>query len=446
MSSEFNFFQHWYPISPLEDLRVDRPVSFTLLGQPLVIWKKNTDSHFRVFLDRCPHRLAPLSEGRIEEKTGNLMCSYHGWQFDQQGTCACIPQADNPEIVAQNQDNFAAKSFPTREANDLLWVWADANNLDLAEKTPLPLSPLIDAEKGFIWSSMVRDLEYDWQTFIENVADPSHVPFAHHGIQGNRNQARPLPIEIITSCAELIEAETAGRFETKITFQPPTRLEYTIPFGDKGKRLGLITYCVPIMPGKCRIVAQFARNFASGLQKITPRWWEHIKIRNLVLEGDMILLHQQEMFLQQKEKLEQETWKTAYKMPASADRLVIEFRKWFDNYCGARLPWSELGISDELKISFNYDRRQLLDRYEQHTKHCQSCRNALKTAQTISKILLGYFILVLCVTVTLPDAYRVNLGIPLMLTGLMGLGIYGWLKIWLEPKFYFVDYIHAEKK
>ena len=446
MSSEFNFFQHWYPISPLEDLRVDRPISFTLLGQPIVIWKKNATSTYTVFLDRCPHRLAPLSEGRIDEKTGNLMCSYHGWQFDQQGTCTCIPQADNPEIIAKNQDNFAVQTFPTREANDLLWVWADANTTELADKTSLPLSPLIDADKGFVWSSIVRDLEYDWQTFIENVADPSHVPFSHHGIQGDRNQAHPLPIEIVTSSAELIEAQTTGKFNTKITFQPPTLLEYTITFGNEGKQLGLITYCVPIMPGKCRMVAQFARNFATSFQKITPRWWEHITTRNLVLEGDMILLHQQEMLLQQKEKLEQETWKTAYKMPASADRLVIEFRRWFDIYCGAKLPWQELGISDQLPISFNYDRRKILDRYEQHTKHCQSCRKALQTAQKIGKILLGYFILALSITATLPDAYRLNVGVPLIITGLFGLGIYGWLKMWFEPKFYFVDYVHAEKK
>lgn len=26
----------------------------------------------------------------------------------------------------------------------------------------------------------------DWQTLIENAADPSHVPFCHHGVQGDR--------------------------------------------------------------------------------------------------------------------------------------------------------------------------------------------------------------------------------------------------------------------
>ncbi|HAC64994.1 MAG TPA: pheophorbide a oxygenase, partial [Cyanothece sp. UBA12306] len=65
-------------------------------------------------------------------------------------------------------------------------VWPDANSEELAQQTPLPLSPQIDTNKGFVWSSYVRDLPYDWQTLVENVADPSHVPFTHHGVQGNR--------------------------------------------------------------------------------------------------------------------------------------------------------------------------------------------------------------------------------------------------------------------
>lgn len=444
MSSEFNFFQNWYPIFPLEDLEINKPQSFTLLGQRLVIWKGEKQKKFQVFLDLCPHRLAPLSEGRIDEETGNLMCSYHGWQFNEKGICTCIPQAENQELVVKNQHNFAVKVFPTREENDLLWVWADANTPDLAEKKPLPLSPQIDKERGFVWSSMVRDLEYDWQTFIENVADPSHVPFAHHGLQGNRKQAQPIAIEIVKSSVNLIEAKVSRLFTTTITFEPPSRLEYAIGFGDKGQQLGLITYCIPIEPGKCRIVAQFARNFAYSLHKITPRWWEHIKTRNAVLDGDMILLHQQERFLQQ--KLAGENWKNSYKMPTKADRLVIEFRRWFDIYCEGKLPWEKVGFSnfENLKISDN--RQQILNRYSQHTKYCKSCRNALKTNYILQIVSIIYFILSLSITAILPDTYRISWGIYLIITGLISVGFFSWLKFWFEPQFYFVDYIHADRK
>ena len=156
--------------------------------------------------------------------------------------------------------------------------------------TATPLSPHIDSSKGFVWSSMVRDLEYDWQTLVENVADPSHVPFAHHGLQGDRDRARPLPLKIVRSTMELIEAEVHKPFKTTITFEPPCRLEYGMTFGDGSKQIGLITYCIPVKPGKSRIVAQFSRNFATRLYSLTPRWWDHLFNRNLILDGDMVLL------------------------------------------------------------------------------------------------------------------------------------------------------------
>ncbi|BAZ39792.1 hypothetical protein NIES4101_57480 [Calothrix sp. NIES-4101] len=85
---------------------------------------------------------------------------------------------------------------------------------------------------------MVRDLEYDWQTLVENVADPSHVPFAHHGVQGNREKAAPIPIQISQSTPNLIEAKIERYLKSTITFQPPCRLEYSITFGNSGKQLG----------------------------------------------------------------------------------------------------------------------------------------------------------------------------------------------------------------
>ena len=90
--SSFDFFQHWYPLLPLEDIDPHQPTTATVLGIPLVIWTEDS-STYQIFLDRCPHRLAPLSEGRIDAN-GNLMCSYHGWEFDANGECRSIPQAD----------------------------------------------------------------------------------------------------------------------------------------------------------------------------------------------------------------------------------------------------------------------------------------------------------------------------------------------------------------
>jgi phenylpropionate dioxygenase-like ring-hydroxylating dioxygenase large terminal subunit len=443
MQSEFNFFQHWYPLIPIEDLEPQKPKPITLLGKRLVIWKPSNSETYQVFLDQCPHRLAPLSEGRIEPKTGNLMCSYHGWEFNKNGICQRVPQAENPEIIAKNQENFCVVSFPVRQQQELLWVWPDQKTAAIAENTPLPLSPQIDAEKGFVWSNYVRDLEYDWQTLIENVADPSHVPFSHHGVQGNREKARPIPLNIVKSTINLIEVNIERGFPTTITFEPPCRLEYTIELGNTGKKLGLLVYAIPISPGKSRIVAQFSRNFAKTLHRFIPRWWNHIHERNLVLDGDMMLLNQQEYLLQKKQL--HESWKTAYKLPTSADKLVIEFRNWFDKYCQGKLPWHEVGINVSEPAPINDNHGEMLDRYKQHTQHCSSCRTAVKNLERLQIGLLVYFVIVISGVAVLPDDWRLQLGLPLVITALLGLGAYSWLKFSLIPKFYFVDYIHAEK-
>ena len=434
--SSFNFFQHWYPLLPIEDIDSQKPTTATLLGIPLVIWTEDSAT-YQIFLDRCPHRLAPLSEGRIDNN-GNLMCSYHGWEFDRNGECKRIPQADNPELIAKQKDNFCATVYPCRQENDLLWVWMDADSPEIAAKTALPLSDKIDASKGYVWSSMVRDLEYDWQTLVENVADPSHVPFAHHGIQGNRDRAMPIPLQIVRSSIDVIKAQVDKPFKTTITFEPPCHLEYDIVLPGGDKQIGLVTYCLPVSPGKSRIVAQFPRNFAQRLNSIVPRWWDHVQNRNAVLDGDMVLLHQQESELQNK------SWKTAYKMPTSADRLVIEFRNWFDRYCNGKLPWNEVGV-DVPASDTKKPREVLLDRYSQHTQHCSSCRQTVKTIELTQRILLAYFAIAVATVAMLPDNLRVSLGLYLTTSALLGLGVFAVLKFWLMPKFYFVDYLHSQR-
>ena len=194
-----------------------------------------------------------------------------------------------------------------------------------------------------------------------------------------------IPLNIVRSTIDLIEAEVDKPFQTKITFEPPCHLEYDIVLPGGDKQIGVVTYCLPVSPGKSRIVAQFPRNFAQKLHSLTPRWWDHIQNRNAVLDGDMVLLHQQENFLQNN------NWKTTYKMPTSADRLVIEFRNWFDRYCDSKLPWNENSVNSTSTTETS--REVLLNRYHQHTQHCSSCRQTSKTIQLMQWLLLKNWLL-----------------------------------------------------
>jgi len=44
------------------------PFAFTLLGERLVLWWDHKDGAWSAMRDVCPHRLAPLSEGRINDQ------------------------------------------------------------------------------------------------------------------------------------------------------------------------------------------------------------------------------------------------------------------------------------------------------------------------------------------------------------------------------------------
>ena len=88
---QFQWTQQWYPMAVAEYLDPKSPHSIQLLGKELVIWRDSV-GEWHCFEDRCPHRLAPLSEGRVEAD-GTLMCAYHAWRFDTEGHCTDIPKA-----------------------------------------------------------------------------------------------------------------------------------------------------------------------------------------------------------------------------------------------------------------------------------------------------------------------------------------------------------------
>lgn len=73
-SQGFCWTKAWWPVIPLHYLDKKKPMPVTMLGHTYVVWFEPKSEQWRVMEDRCPHRLAPLSEGRIDAD-GTLMCS-----------------------------------------------------------------------------------------------------------------------------------------------------------------------------------------------------------------------------------------------------------------------------------------------------------------------------------------------------------------------------------
>ena len=90
--------------------------------------------------------------------------------------------------------------------------------------------------KASVHCRFMRDMPYGQDILLENVVDPSHVPFSHHGVIGNRNKVLPSsmqtlePVQSETGFAVGISVNKNGTNRsqqgsgkmTTLTFNPPT--------------------------------------------------------------------------------------------------------------------------------------------------------------------------------------------------------------------------------
>ena len=106
----------WLPICSISALSGGKPMALPsrieVAGEKLAVWRGIGENDWSVVSDECPHRKAPLSQGRVDLVTNCLECPYHGWQFDTDGNCTKIPQLDtkfNGEVIPGS----SAQSRPT---------------------------------------------------------------------------------------------------------------------------------------------------------------------------------------------------------------------------------------------------------------------------------------------------------------------------------------------
>jgi phenylpropionate dioxygenase-like ring-hydroxylating dioxygenase large terminal subunit len=372
----------WYPVYYLEDLDPHQPSAFTLMGRDLVIWWEPSSSTWRAMEDRCPHRLARLSEGRVNSQ-GELECPYHGWTFSGSGQCTHIPQQATTGQAEQSQ-RACLPSLPTAVAQGLLFVYAGSER----ELPPLPLiGPLAEEPEGWVIMNTFRDLPYDAFTLLENVLDASHLPYTHHNTVGNRSNAAPMELEVLSSGKTGFtgiwpEGPRKGKLGTQhTTFMAPALMWHDLTSKQFGRTITAV-YATPIGPGQCRLFARFPFKFPPGniipsvFFKYTPQWYSHIS-QNRILEDDQIFLHHQERYLDASGGAT--NFKKAFYLPTKADLFVFEFREWADRY--------QVQLFPEKSLPPAQSKEQLLNRYSAHTVHCKSCSGALRNLEQLRSIL-----------------------------------------------------------
>ncbi|OZH55459.1 (2Fe-2S)-binding protein [Hydrocoleum sp. CS-953] len=404
----FHWTKQWYPVAVIDHTDTSRPYPFQLLGKNLVLWRNNTGK-WSCFEDVCPHRLVPLSEGRVESD-GTLMCAYHAWRFNSEGKCVSIPQSKDKETEAKNCTNSksCAVVYPTQERQGLLWVWLESGEKaqvesKLREPRVVPeLENPSDRVVKLFWST--RDLPYGWDLFMENVSDPAHVPVSHHGFMGSRYTEDKyydmIPVKKISTqegfSFEITPFKIPGIKQAIHDFQPPCHMRIVSELENDGKFI-LVLYAVPTRPGWCRhigcqvLVKDEQGKRPKGLAFFglpMPDWLGHV-LASLFVHQDLVFLHYQEKIIANRQ--EGKYLDLVY-TPNPQDKMVITFRKWLEKRAGGGIPWAA-ECNPELPPP-EYDKRKLFDVWETHTKDCRVCQDALKNINRLK--ILTYVVAGLC--------------------------------------------------
>ncbi|MAI14466.1 MAG: hypothetical protein CMM15_10640 [Rhodospirillaceae bacterium] len=330
----------WTPIGSIRNLNAVQRIKVD--QQDYVVWRKEKN-HYVVQDNHCVHRHAPLSEGRVVDMM--LECPYHGWRYNAEGNVVRIPQS-------RSSSTKCITSYTTKILGDILWANLPLSigyDMDIFEKTIEEDSVVCNASIPY-----QREVPYSWNYLLENLFDPAHVPFAHHGMQSRRSDGMPIPMQLVHYTPDklvvLFEDQCMNeKRDGRIEFFGPYLYCLSFRQANIWKR-NMTILCVPVEVGRTRIFIIPEKNFTTSERR------EQHEFTNTFFNTDDYLVHQQEIYHGRS--------RTPYYMPTSSDAGIRQLHKWIARFFS---EWMFQNVQEKTKA-------EALDNFENHIKFCKDCQ------------------------------------------------------------------------
>ena len=170
----------WY-VAGWDHHVTDALVARTILNEPIVLFR-DANGEIGALEDRCCHRSAPLSFGRLQQ--GNVECGYHGLTFDRTGQCIKVP------TQALVPPGAHVRSYPVIERH--LWIWIWMGDPALADPSQIP-DYYWHEDPAWVLISDYFHVNCHYQALIDIQLDQTHSPYVHPGTLGNAAKLRIKP-------------------------------------------------------------------------------------------------------------------------------------------------------------------------------------------------------------------------------------------------------------
>lgn len=191
----------WYMADWARSIAAEQVIQVTILDEPIALYR--TKSGAVVALeDRCAHRLAPLSIGRVEGE--DLRCMYHGVKFAPDGRCNEIPGQE------RISSKVCVRGYPVVERHGCIWIW-----MGRAERADATLIPNVIGPDNAEWAVLTSHLDFAANAGLiaDNLLDLSHAPWVHGATFGAGSAATAAVMKAGELATTVTQLERGLKFE-----------------------------------------------------------------------------------------------------------------------------------------------------------------------------------------------------------------------------------------
>lgn len=167
------FRRAWQPVGHAADVREPGTFFTAEVADAPIVVTRDLHGELRGFYNVCRHRAGPVAVGKGARKS--LMCRYHGWTYDLDGSLRTTPELGEPVGF----DRACMGLRPVRVATCGPLVLAS-----LDEREPLSPSYAAIAKERSLegWRFLGRKdwfIACNWKVYVDNFLEGYHVPVVH---------------------------------------------------------------------------------------------------------------------------------------------------------------------------------------------------------------------------------------------------------------------------